>query len=166
MESEVNCWNTGPYLWMARAHLPLSNGLCTIRALHGCWALAGCPDVVHKGYIFLKCENYIWYRFCSTRINLFFLEDKWPRDHWLLSIINFHDMKEMGDIGSHLVFYFHFLDNGLGVMSQQMWVERREETRNRIEYKIFTTKLPKKVKLALLWYDHLLKYRINAQEQC
>ena len=60
-------------------------------------------------------------------------------------------MKEMEATASHLVLYFHFLDNGLGVISQQMWVDYRGETRNRIRYKIFTTKLLKKVKLALLW---------------
>lgn len=60
-------------------------------------------------------------------------------------------MKEMEATASHLVLYFHFLDNGLGVISQQMWVDYRGEIRNRIRYKIFTTKLLKKVKLALLW---------------
>lgn len=57
-------------------------------------------------------------------------------------------MKETGATVSHLVLYFHFLDNGLDVISQQTLVDYRGETRNRIRYKIFTTKLPKKVKLA------------------
>ena len=72
-------------------------------------------------------------------------------------------MKGMGAIVSHLVLYFHFLDNGLGIMAQQMWVDYREETRNRIGHKICTTKSPKKVRLALLWYDQLLKYKTQGK---
>lgn len=70
-------------------------------------------------------------------------------------------MKETGATVSHLVLYFHFLNNRLDAISQQMWVDYRGATRNRIRYKIFTTKLPKKVKLALSCCDQLLKYKVN-----
>lgn len=72
-------------------------------------------------------------------------------------------MKGMGATVNHLVLYYHFLDNGLCIMSQQMWVDSREETRNGIGLNICTTKLHKKVQLALLWYDQLLKYKIQGK---
>lgn len=51
-------------------------------------------------------------------------------------------MKEVRATVCHLVSWFRFLDDGLGVMFLQMLVDDRQETRNRTGYNIFTTKLP------------------------